>query len=102
MTIALIILLPLLIGPGAALLAGRAGLRACALAVALVTAAALALVLSESSRIFAGQSPLVSVRWLPELGLNFSLRMDGLALLFALLILGIGLLIILYARYYLT
>jgi len=40
--------------------------------------------------------------WLPELGLNLSLRLDGLGFLFALLILGIGLLVILYARYYLS
>lgn len=39
--------------------------------------------------------------WLPGLGLNFSLHLDGLSFLFALLILGVGLLVILYARYYL-
>src|SRR5690554_1221809 len=39
--------------------------------------------------------------WLPALGLNFSLHLDGLSFLFALLILGVGLLVILYARYYL-
>ena len=40
--------------------------------------------------------------WMPELWLNLSFRLDGLALLFAGLILGIGLLIVLYARYYLS
>jgi multicomponent K+:H+ antiporter subunit A len=39
--------------------------------------------------------------WLPEWGLDLSLRLDGLGLLFALLILSIGLLIVLYAAYYL-
>jgi multicomponent K+:H+ antiporter subunit A len=39
--------------------------------------------------------------WLTEWGFNLSLRFDGLSLLFALLILGIGLLIVLYAAYYL-
>ncbi|WP_062121612.1 MULTISPECIES: monovalent cation/H+ antiporter subunit A [Sphingobium] len=39
--------------------------------------------------------------WVPLLGLDFGLWLDGLGLLFAGLILGIGLLIILYARYYL-
>ncbi|GGW83216.1 monovalent cation/H+ antiporter subunit A [Alteromonas halophila] len=39
---------------------------------------------------------------MPSAGLTLSLRVDGLALLFALLILGIGLLIIFYARYYLS
>jgi len=40
--------------------------------------------------------------WLPQVGLNFAFRLDGLSWLFALLILGIGLLIVLYARYYLS
>ena len=39
--------------------------------------------------------------WLPQLGINFSLHLDGLSFLFALLILGVGLLVTLYARYYL-
>jgi multicomponent K+:H+ antiporter subunit A len=39
--------------------------------------------------------------WLPEWGVELGLRLDGLALLFAILILGIGILIVLYAAYYL-
>ena len=42
------------------------------------------------------------VEWLPQLGLNFTLRMDGFAWLFAALISGIGLLVVIYARYYLA
>jgi multicomponent K+:H+ antiporter subunit A len=40
--------------------------------------------------------------WLPQLGLNFTLRMDGFAWLFAMLITCIGLLVVLYARYYMS
>ncbi|WP_369603991.1 hypothetical protein, partial [Klebsiella variicola] len=40
--------------------------------------------------------------WIPLLGLDLALRVDGLTLLFALLILGIGSLIIIYAGYYLA
>jgi multicomponent K+:H+ antiporter subunit A len=40
--------------------------------------------------------------WLPAAGLDLAFRLDGLGLLFAGLILGIGLLVILYARYYLS
>ncbi|ODS03768.1 hypothetical protein AUC71_07865 [Methyloceanibacter marginalis] len=36
------------------------------------------------------------------IGLSFSFFLDGLGLFFAALILGMGLLIILYARYYLS
>jgi multicomponent K+:H+ antiporter subunit A len=41
-----------------------------------------------------------SMPWLPSWGLNFALQLDGLALLFVILILGIGALIVLYAAYY--
>ena len=45
---------------------------------------------------------LESWPWLPELGLNLSLRLDALGLMFALLITGIGTLIYIYAYYYLS
>lgn len=40
--------------------------------------------------------------WMPTLGLHLTLRMDGFAWLFAGLITGIGFLIVLYARYYMS
>jgi len=40
--------------------------------------------------------------WVPHLHLNFALRMDGLAWMFAVLILGMGALVVLYAHYYLS
>ena len=40
--------------------------------------------------------------WLPALGLNFVVRMDGFAWLFSMLVLGIGSLVVLYARYYMS
>jgi multicomponent K+:H+ antiporter subunit A len=42
------------------------------------------------------------VEWLPTLGVNLVFRLDGLSWLFAMLILGIGVLVILYARYYMA
>jgi len=51
--------------------------------------------------LFSGHVLSTQLRWIPLLGLEFSLRLDGLALLFVLLILGIGALVVLYARYYL-
>src|SRR5690606_7648678 len=42
------------------------------------------------------------IEWIPTLGLTVSLRMDGFAWLFAMLVSGIGLLVVLYARYYLS
>ncbi|HEX5599387.1 MAG TPA: monovalent cation/H+ antiporter subunit A, partial [Hyphomicrobiaceae bacterium] len=38
--------------------------------------------------------------WVPQLGLNFILRLDGFAWSFVVLVCLIGLLVILYARYY--
>ena len=40
--------------------------------------------------------------WVPQLGVSFSLRLDGFAWMFSLLITGIGLLVVLYARYYMS
>ena len=62
--------------------------------------ASLILLLWLAPPIFDGVVLQTGWRWLPELGLNFTFRLDGLALLFGLLITGIGLLVILYARYY--
>ncbi|MCU1720551.1 monovalent cation/H+ antiporter subunit A [Pseudomonas sp. 5P_5.1_Bac1] len=42
------------------------------------------------------------ILWLPSMGLNVVLRMDGFAWLFSLLVLGIGTLVSLYARYYMS
>ncbi len=39
--------------------------------------------------------------WIPAIGLELALRLDGLSFMFMTMILGIGLLVILYARYYL-
>ena len=42
------------------------------------------------------------IPWLPALGLNLVIRMDGFAWLFAMLVFGIGALVVLYARYYMS
>jgi multicomponent K+:H+ antiporter subunit A len=42
------------------------------------------------------------VAWLPALGVTFTLRLDGFAWLFALLVTGMGFLVVLYARYYMS
>jgi multicomponent K+:H+ antiporter subunit A len=41
-----------------------------------------------------------TIEWVPALGLSVTLRLDGFAWLFSLLITGIGLLVVIYARYY--
>jgi len=44
----------------------------------------------------------VSLPWMPSIGLAFSLRADGLAWMFALLVTVIGVLVVMYARYYMS
>jgi len=48
------------------------------------------------------QTVIKSISWIPTLGINFTVRVDGLSLLFALLITGIGSLVLLYSIYYLS
>jgi multicomponent K+:H+ antiporter subunit A len=40
--------------------------------------------------------------WLPAFGLAFTLRLDGFAWMFGVLVTGIGFLVVLYARYYMS
>ena len=81
--------------------AGRANrnvLTAIALAPIL---AALWLLSHAAIEVLSGGTVQYSMDWVPALDLAITLRLDGLALLFAGLILGIGLLIVIYARFYL-
>jgi multicomponent Na+:H+ antiporter subunit A len=66
--------------------------------VFLLTAGAL---LVESPGVMAGGVVEVSLPWVPELGVALTLRLNGLALLFAMLVLGVGALIMSYAPQYL-
>jgi len=80
----------------------RAGRNVSALvsgAGALVGLAALAVL---APAVFAGEVPRLLLPWMPEIGLNLSIRLDGFAWMFALLVLGIGALVVLYARWYLS
>jgi multicomponent K+:H+ antiporter subunit A len=62
---------------------------------------ALAIVLAQAGPALEGGTLVQTWLWMPALGFNASFRLDGFGLLFALLILVIGLLVVLYARYYL-
>lgn len=42
------------------------------------------------------------IDWLPQIGVNLTLRMDGFAWMFAMLVSLVGVLIVLYARYYMS
>ncbi|MCW4628731.1 MULTISPECIES: monovalent cation/H+ antiporter subunit A [Marinomonas] len=93
--------LPLL-GTLIPLITARFSRTACAFMTAALPALTLFLVLSHAGEIFQSERFQAVVPWIPAIGLELAFRLDGLALLFAILILGIGLLVILYARYYLS
>ncbi len=100
MSIALIVLLPLLGAVFPALMM-RSGKNESAIAASSVTILALALLLTNISAIVQNSAPQASWPWMPEIDLNASFFVDGLGFLFAVLILGIGLLVTVYARFYL-
>ncbi|MGO2414946.1 MAG: proton-conducting transporter transmembrane domain-containing protein, partial [Cobetia crustatorum] len=101
MTLLLIVLLPLL-GALVPLMARNLPRGRLAWLTAVAPAIALGIAVFHLGDVFAGQTPQFHLPWISELGLDLALRFDGLSALFVLLILGIGLLIILYARYYLS
>ena len=76
---------------------GPAGYAPAAFALALFALFALAL-----PRVEAGEVLFWSVPWLPSLGVAFAFALDGLSLTFALLISGIGALVLLYSNSYLA
>ncbi len=101
MSLALIVILPFL---GAILpaLMIRAGRNACATSTLTVTLLAFLLLMTHAPAVFRGEIVQVGWEWIPQLGLNVNFFLDGLGFFFAGLILGIGLLIITYARFYLS
>ncbi|UXX84311.1 monovalent cation/H+ antiporter subunit A [Roseovarius pelagicus] len=101
MSLFLIVALPFLgaLLPG---LMNSAGRQACAGVTFMVSLLAFVGLMSHVPAIFAGDVITARVDWLPTLGLNFTLMLDALGFFFAFLILGIGLLIITYGRFYLS
>ncbi len=100
--ILMIVLLPLVLGTALTWWLGHRSRLWTALAAAIVTLLALGLLLAKAPSVMAGQAIVQFIPWVPEIGLNLGFRLDGLSLMFAGLILGIGLLIILYAHFYLS
>ena len=65
-------------------------------------AAIFAYYLTYLPSVIQGETLLVSYSWIDNLGIDFAFRMDGLSLLFALLISGIGTMVVLYSIFYLS
>ncbi len=63
---------------------------------------ALFITIDLAPAVFSGEVIRETISWIPLLGIDIAFRLDGLALLFIFMILGIGILVIFYARYYLS
>ena len=59
----------------------------------LIPLTGIAILLSYAPQTLSGDTPKHFIEWLPSIGLDFAIRLDGLSLLFCSLILGIGVLI---------
>ncbi|MEO0944310.1 MAG: proton-conducting transporter membrane subunit, partial [Pseudomonadota bacterium] len=101
MSLFFIVALPFLgaLLPGLMYAAGRA---ACAGVTFTVTLAAFIGLLTNLPQVLRGEVVTARIEWMPELGMNVTLMLDGLGFFFAFLILGIGLLIIAYGKHYLS
>ena len=101
MSLFLIVALPFLgaLLPGLMIEAGR---RACGLTAFFISLTAFVGLMTHVPAVMSGEVISAQVSWLPDFGLNLNLFLDGLGLFFAMLILGIGMLVIVYARYYLS
>lgn len=97
----IIILLPLILGTTLVSLLKQSSRRLTAFAAVGVSMTSLGLLLTQAREVFNGAVITQSWSWLPQLGIDFSFRLDALGLLFALLINGIGTLIYIYAYFYL-
>ncbi|GAA1538487.1 multicomponent Na+:H+ antiporter subunit A [Microbacterium ginsengiterrae] len=76
------------------------GAQAFAIA-ALIPAAAFVHALMMTPMVLADDpAPFESISWIPQLGLNLSMRMDVLGWLLTLIVTGVGALVLLYCRWY--
>ena len=98
----IIILLPLVLGTTLVSWLKQFSRGVTALGAIGVSLSSFLLLLSQAPAIFDGAVIIQTWSWLPQLGIDFSFGLDSLALLFALLISGIGTLIYIYAYYYLN
>jgi multicomponent K+:H+ antiporter subunit A len=101
MSLLIVLALPFLGSAIAALVptGARNAASAWAAAVALAAAVPIATLYPEVAN---GGVVVERLTWLPSLDLDVVVRIDGFAWLFALLVVGMGLLVIVYARYYLS
>lgn len=101
MSLLLLVLLPLF-GAVLPVLMDRVGRSTAAFSASALVAAALVLLATAAPTVLGGGLVQARWDWMPQADVPFALRLDGLGLLFSTLILGIGLLVTIYASKYLA
>lgn len=101
MSLPLIVLIPF-VGATLTFWMCQGGRLRAAYAAGTFTLLALLILIPAASQVMSGETLIWQQDWVPAAGLSLMFRLDGLGLLFSLMILVIGLLVILYARYYLS
>lgn len=86
----LLLTLPRNAGPGAAIPAGIGML------------ASLLVLMGLADALKSGEALQASINWVPSLNLSITFRIDGFSWLFAMLVMMIGLLVIIYAHFYMA
>lgn len=96
-----LLLVHLVVGLGLVAAGTRVG-RTGVLVAAAAPTATLVWLAAQAGGVLDGDAVTESLAWVPQLGLEVNLRLDGFAALFVTLVSGIGLLIFLYSGRYLT
>lgn len=102
MTITLSIFIPFIAAIFVPLLYKRIQSRKIGWFVLLVPLTLFAILASFISSIAKGETYTHTLRWIDSAGIHFTTYLDGLSLIFSLLITGVGTLVILYSIYYLS
>ncbi|RJL10431.1 monovalent cation/H+ antiporter subunit A [Paracoccus siganidrum] len=97
----ILVFLPFLGALGASTLPSDARNAAAWLAT-LTMAAGLAILFGTYDNVAQGEVLRGTISWVPSLGLELTFRIDGFSWFFTALVLGIGILVVIYARYYLS
>lgn len=71
-------------------------------ALALIPAAAFVYTLTQTPAILAGSPPAEVIPWIPQLAVSLAVRVDTLSWLLALVVTGIGALVLVYCAWYFT
>lgn len=100
MEIALLVAVPFLCALAAPLLRSRLSAQVQGMVYAAVMAVVFALFLTRLPAVQADGAQVAAVQWMPQIGLQLTFYTDGLALLFALLVSGIGVAVMLYTGSY--